>query len=168
MTLRSFLAEMPLIHLTTSSAEPPRQSGESRAGGARPLAFGSAQLLGRLVWKYLRMSAGVQVPLSERAGLVAEIFAILADPTRVRVILALQDGELSVGSLASVVEKNPTAVSQHLAKLRLARVVSARQDGNRVFYRLTDEHAARLVNEALLQAEHSAGGVPAHHVDGGR
>ena len=109
----------------------------------------------------------MQVSLGERAALAAEIFALLADPTRVRIILALQGEELSVGSLASVVGKNPAAVSQHLAKLRLARVVSARQDGTRVFYQLTDEHAARLVNEAFLQAEHSVGGVPAHHLDGG-
>lgn len=109
----------------------------------------------------------MQISWAERAVLVAEIFAMLAEPTRVRIILALQDEELSVGSLASMVDKNPAAVSQHLAKLRLARVVSARQDGTRVFYRLTDEHAARLVNEAFLQAEHSIGGVPAHHLDGG-
>jgi DNA-binding transcriptional ArsR family regulator len=104
------------------------------------------------LWHYLHMSAGMQISLAERAGLVAEIFAMLAESRRVRIILA---------------DKNPAAVAQHLAKLRLARMVSARQDGTRVFYRLTDEHAARLVNEAFLQAEHSIGGVPAHHLDGG-
>lgn len=92
---------------------------------------------------------------------------MLADPTRVRIILALQDGEQSVGPLAAIVGKSPAAVSQHLAKLRLARMVSARQDGTRVFYRLTDEHAGRLVVEAVFQAEHSLGGRPAHHLDGG-
>jgi len=92
---------------------------------------------------------------------------MLADPTRVRIIAALQQQELSVGPLATIVDKNPPAVSQHLAKLRLARMVSARQDGPRVFYRLTDEHAGRLVAEAFLQAEHTLGGKPAHHLGDG-
>lgn len=113
------------------------------------------------------MNADRQIPVAERAEQVAEIFAMLSDPTRVRIVLALQEDELSVGSLATIVEKNPAAVSQHLAKLRLARVVSTRQDGTRVFYRLAHEHAGRLVAEAMMQAEHAAGGVPAHHRGGG-
>lgn len=94
----------------------------------------------------------------------AEIFAMLADPTRVRIILALAEHELPVSSLAGIVGKSPAAVSQHLAKLRLSRIVSARQDGNRVFYRLANEHALRLVTDAIHQAEHAVGGTPDHHL----
>lgn len=93
---------------------------------------------------------------------------MLADATRVRIILALQNGELSVNHLADIVDKSPAAVSQHLAKLRLARFVSTRHDGTRVFYQLENEHARELVNDAILQAEHSLGGTPRHHHgDGG-
>ena len=88
---------------------------------------------------------------------------MLADATRVRIILALRDGELSVNHLADIVDKTPAAVSQHLAKMRLARLVSARQDGTRVFYRLANEHARQLVSDAIFQAEHSLGGIPRHH-----
>ena len=96
--------------------------------------------------------------------LAVEVFAMLADATRVRIVLALQDGgELSVNHLADIVDKSPAAVSQHLAKLRLARIVSTRQDGQRVFYRLENEHASQLVADAIHQAEHSLGGVPRHH-----
>jgi DNA-binding transcriptional ArsR family regulator len=96
--------------------------------------------------------------------LAVEIFAMLADATRVRIILALKDsGELSVNHLADIVEKSPAAVSQHLAKLRLARIVSTRQEAQRVFYRLENEHASRLVADAIHQAEHSLGGTPRHH-----
>ena len=60
---------------------------------------------------------------------------MLADATRVRIVLALKDaGELSVNHLADILDKSPAAVSQHLAKLRLARIVATRQDGQRVFY----------------------------------
>ena len=87
--------------------------------------------------------------------LAVEIFTMLADATRVRIVLALKDGELSVNTLADVVGKSPAAVSQHLAKLRLARIVTTRHEGNRVFYRLANEHPLELVTDAMFQAEHS-------------
>ena len=100
---------------------------------------------------------------SQYVELAVEIFSMLADATRVRIILALRDGEMAVGALADVVGKSPAAVSQHLAKMRLARMVSTRQDGNRVLYRLENEHARQLVADAIFQAEHALGGQPAHH-----
>ena len=92
-----------------------------------------------------------------------EIFAMLADATRVRIILALRDGELSVNHLADILDKTPASVSQHLANLRLARIVVTRQDATRVFYSLVDEHARQLVSDAIFQSEHSLGGSPRHH-----
>jgi DNA-binding transcriptional ArsR family regulator len=95
--------------------------------------------------------------------LAVEIFKMLADATRIRIVLALRDGELSVNTLADLVGKSPAAVSQHLAKLRLARVVMTRHEGNRVFYRLANEHAHQLVTGAVFQAEHSVEDQPPHH-----
>lgn len=95
--------------------------------------------------------------------LAVEIFTMLADTTRVRIVVALKDGELSVNTLAAAVGKSPAAVSQHLAKLRLARIVTTRHEGNRVFYRLANEHAHELVKDAMFQAEHSLDDQPRHH-----
>lgn len=107
---------------------------------------------------------GELLPDGEFVELAVEVFAMLADATRVRIILALRDAEeLSVNTLAEAVNKSPAAVSQHLAKLRLARIVATRHDGQRVFYRLENEHASRLVSDAIFQAEHSLGGTPRHH-----
>lgn len=104
------------------------------------------------------------MPESQYVELAVEVFGMLADATRVRLILAMKEhGELSVNHLADIVDKAPTAVSQHLAKLRLVRMVTTRQEGTRVFYRLTDEHASKLVTEAILQAEHAIGNTPHHH-----
>jgi DNA-binding transcriptional ArsR family regulator len=115
----------------------------------------------------LRMHADKKIhgrePDGQYVELAVEVFAMLADATRVRLILALRDGERSVNQLAETVEKSPAAVSQHLAKLRLSRMVTTRQDGTRVFYRLVDEHASRLVSDAIFQAEHALGTVPRHH-----
>lgn len=121
------------------------------------------------MWKNLRMDAdnrcGRHVD-SDYVELAVEVFSMLADATRVRIVLALSDGELPVNDLAEQVGKSPAAVSQHLAKLRLARVVATRNEGTRVFYRLTNEHARQLVADAIFQAEHQLGGTPAHHHEG--
>lgn len=103
-------------------------------------------------------------PDSEFVELAVEVFAMLADATRVRIILALRNGgELSVNHLAETVGKSAAGVSQHLAKLRMARMVSTRREGTTVFYRLTDEHASKLVIDAVQQAEHVLGQPPHHH-----
>lgn len=106
---------------------------------------------------------------SQYVEFAVEMFSMLADATRVRIILALRDDELSVNHLADLVDKSPAAVSQHLAKLRLARMVATRQDGTRVFYRLANEHARQLVADAIFQAEHALDEHPRHHrtADGG-
>jgi DNA-binding transcriptional ArsR family regulator len=102
-------------------------------------------------------------PDSEYVDLAAEVFSLLSDPTRVRIVLVLGQGESAVGDLAQRVGKSPTAVSQHLAKLRWGRIVAARQDGNRAVYRLIDGHARMLVQQAVFQAEHAVDDQPRHH-----
>ena len=105
-------------------------------------------------------------PESQYVDLAAEVFSLLSDATRIRIILALRGGELAGGELAERVGKSPTVVSQHLAKLRWGKVVAARQEGTRVFYSLIDEHARQLVTHAVFQAEHVVGDVlPEHHLD---
>lgn len=108
----------------------------------------------------MRCSLG---PDSSYVELAVEVFSMLADATRVRIILALREGELPVNTLAERVGKSPAAVSQHLAKLRLARIVLTRQEGTKVFYRLANEHARQLVTDAIFQAEHALSTDPAHH-----
>lgn len=98
----------------------------------------------------------------EQVELAVEVFSMLADVTRVKILLALRDGEQSVGDLAAAVRKPTPGVSQHLAKLRLARMVVARQEGTRVYYRLADDHASELVSVAMHQAEHMLGTAPEH------
>ncbi|TNU73124.1 helix-turn-helix transcriptional regulator [Miniimonas arenae] len=107
-----------------------------------------------------RCSFGVDSPYVE---LAVEVFSLLADPTRVRIVLALREDELSVNHLADILDKPPAAVSQHLAKLRWGRIVKSRQEGTRVFYSLVDEHARTLVTQAVFQAQHALGDDPEHH-----
>nr|WP_255459511.1 metalloregulator ArsR/SmtB family transcription factor [Micrococcus sp. TA1] len=89
--------------------------------------------------------------------MAAETFRMLADPTRVKILWALFQGECSVNVLAELVGAAPTVVSQHLAKLRLAGLVSSRREGTFAYYSATDAHVHRLLAEALSHAEHLTG-----------
>jgi DNA-binding transcriptional ArsR family regulator len=96
--------------------------------------------------------------------LAANVFTLLSDPTRIRIILLLhQQKEVSVGDIATKLAKPQTAISQHLAKLRLSKVVLARRSGRTMYYRLTDEHAYNLVTQAIFQGEHIHDQKPTHH-----
>lgn len=90
------------------------------------------------------------------------VFALLADPTRLHLLWLLAEGEADVTELASESEAARPAVSQHLAKLRLAGLVQARKDGRRMVYSLRDGHLRRLVTEALSHADHQVTGAPWH------
>ncbi len=99
----------------------------------------------------------------EQAELVVEVFRMLSDTTRVRLLWALLDRELAVNKLVEVVDKAAPSVSQHLAKLRMARLVRTRREGTQVFYRLENEHVARLVRDGVFNAEHAGPDLPRHH-----
>lgn len=102
------------------------------------------------------------MPSEEQANLAAESFRMLGDVTRVKLLWALLQGESSVACLADLVGATPTAVSQHLAKLRLARLVNTRREGTFVFYSAADIHVRRLLDEALFHADHTDRDLPDH------
>jgi ArsR family transcriptional regulator, zinc-responsive transcriptional repressor len=99
----------------------------------------------------------------DQIRLVVEVFRMLADSTRIRLLWTLGDGEMSVNELADRINKPAPSVSQHLAKLRMARLVKTRRAGTTIFYSLDNEHVQRLVIDAVYNAEHAGPGVPAHH-----
>jgi DNA-binding transcriptional ArsR family regulator len=96
-------------------------------------------------------------PADEQVDVAVETFKLLADRTRLRILWALLHGEHSVNELAAHVGANPAAVSQHLAKLRLVRLVSVRRDGTRAFYTAEDDHVRQLVEQALFHVDHVTG-----------
>ncbi|WP_048423715.1 ArsR/SmtB family transcription factor [Mycolicibacterium obuense] len=101
----------------------------------------------------------------DQVDLVVEVFRMLADPTRVQVLWALGSREMSVSDLAGHIGKPAPSVSQHLAKLRMARLVRTRRDGTTIYYSLDNEHVRQLVTDAVFNAEHAGPGVPGHHRD---
>jgi ArsR family transcriptional regulator len=84
---------------------------------------------------------------------MAELFAILGDPTRMRVLTALASGELCVSDLAVATGVNRTTVSHQLSVLRTSRMVRRRREGKVVYYALDDDHVASLLRMAAAHAE---------------
>ena len=79
----------------------------------------------------------------------AETFAMLASPQRLRLLWLLSRHEYDVSTLAAILEVSGPLVSQHLAKMRLAGLVSARRDGKRQLYTVDDPHVVSLVDQAI-------------------
>jgi DNA-binding transcriptional ArsR family regulator len=110
------------------------------------------------------MCADVQAsqPTGKQVEEAVQTLAMLAEPTRVRLLWAMLDGERAVHDLAVVVGCSPTSVSQHLAKLHLAGLVRRRRRGRNVLYTADDVHVRRLLQEALHHADHAVQNHPDH------
>jgi ArsR family transcriptional regulator, lead/cadmium/zinc/bismuth-responsive transcriptional repressor len=93
----------------------------------------------------------------EAAGILAETFRVLADPTRVRIISALAEGPLCVHELATALDVTHSAVSHQLALLREMRLVSFEKDGRHVIYQLDDDHIRDLFRQGLAHAREERG-----------
>ena len=103
-----------------------------------------------------------QPPSGEQVEIAVTALRMLADPTRLRLMWLLREGEHDVGSLAVAVGAARPAVSQHLAKLLLAGLVRTRRDGRRALYTVRGGHVRRLVTEVLHAAGHQVTGAPDH------
>lgn len=91
----------------------------------------------------------------EEAGQLAELFRLLGDVSRTRLLHALLEaGELCVCDLAATLEMPETSVSHALRLLRTAGVVSGRRDGRMMFYRLEDEHIRLLLDLSRQHLHH--------------
>lgn len=80
---------------------------------------------------------------------LADIFAALSEPTRLRILLALSREQLCVCDLAAVIGASQSAVSHQLRVLRDKRLVAFERDGKRAVYRLADSHVESLLAQGL-------------------
>ena len=86
---------------------------------------------------------------------LADVFGLLADAGRLRVLVALLEGEMCVCDLAAVARTSESAVSHHLRLLRAHRVVQVRRSGRMAYYRLADAHMRMLLDVALTHIGHA-------------
>ena len=89
-------------------------------------------------------------------GGLAELFGVLADPTRVKIVHTLLRQELCTCDIAAVVGISESGASQHLRVLRALRLVKSRRAGKFVYYSLDDAHVALLVQVGFAHQGHGA------------
>ena len=80
---------------------------------------------------------------------LADTFRLLGDPTRVRIVDALSEGELCVCDIATHVGISESAVSHQLRLMRSQRLVRGRREGRCVYYTLDDQHVLSLFQQGL-------------------
>jgi ArsR family transcriptional regulator, lead/cadmium/zinc/bismuth-responsive transcriptional repressor len=92
------------------------------------------------------------IPPRDVDGLT-EIFRVLGDPTRVRILDVLSRDELNVGDIASRLGVTESAVSHQLRLLRNTRIVRSRREGRMIFYALDDKHVLGLFRQGLKHVQ---------------
>ncbi len=80
---------------------------------------------------------------------LSDVFQIMSDPNRLKILHCLSQGEVCVCDLSAVLGISTSAISHQLRMLRAMRLVRSRRDGRNVYYSLDDEHIARLMRMAL-------------------
>ncbi|MFC7475369.1 ArsR/SmtB family transcription factor [Dankookia sp. GCM10030260] len=80
---------------------------------------------------------------------LAEMFRLMSDPTRLKIILACLDEAASVGAMAERLGISASLVSHHLRLLRAARLLQADRRGRQVFYAVQDEHIRSMLSDMV-------------------
>ncbi len=89
------------------------------------------------------------LPQEDELFRLAEFFRVFGDPTRLNILLALDECEMCVCDISDTVGMSKSAVSHQLSALRSARLVSYRREGKNIFYRLKDNHVRHIIECAL-------------------
>ncbi|WP_109482009.1 metalloregulator ArsR/SmtB family transcription factor [Paraburkholderia sp. C35] len=95
------------------------------------------------------MSSLLSLNTDDRVVEIADLFRLLGDPTRLRIVLACVDERRAVGAIAESLHLSPSLVSHHLRLLRAARIVRAERQGKQVFYVAADCHISGMLTDML-------------------
>jgi DNA-binding transcriptional ArsR family regulator len=99
----------------------------------------------------------MQLSLTDKmTALIARRFRMLGEPFRLRLLQALQDGELTVGDLVAALDGNQPNVSKHLQMLHDAGIVSRRRDGTSIYYAIADPMIFKLCDLVCQSAAEKA------------
>ena len=89
---------------------------------------------------------------------LADLFKLIGDTTRCRILFALDEREMCVCDIANVLSMTKSAVSHQLATLRRSGIVRCRKSGKEVYYTLDDEHIRTLYEIGIKHINHKIGG----------
>ena len=95
------------------------------------------------------------LPAPASTAELAELFKLIGDPTRLKILLLLQSHELCVCDIVAALQMGQSAISHQLRLLRGARLVKSRKEGKSVFYSLDDAHVLNLIIDGLNHVQHN-------------
>jgi ArsR family transcriptional regulator len=84
---------------------------------------------------------------------LADLFKVFSDSTRIRILVALFDGELCVNDIAQRLEMSQTAISHQLRILKQNHLIKYRREGKSVIYALADDHVKTIIDMAVEHIE---------------
>ncbi len=114
---------------------------KSGAGGERSMGTCGHEELHHLAAE----AAKANMPNEEDVGRVAAVFKAVSEPSRLKILFALRQGEMCVYHIVEAVGGTQSAVSHQLRMLREGRMIKARRDGQNIVYSLADEHVLAVL-----------------------
>ena len=95
-----------------------------------------------------------KMPKQDLFNQLAEFFKIIGDPTRTKILFALDQNEMCVFDIANVLGMSKSSISHQLATLRKSGIVKCRREGKEVYYTLDDEHVKQVFEVGIEHIEH--------------
>lgn len=101
----------------------------------------------------LEKLAVLALPAEDKLFNLTELFKIFGDSSRLKILFAIQDRELSVGEISKILSMTQSAVSHQLRLLKTNGLVKYRRDGKSVIYSLSDDHVSKILDIGLEHIE---------------
>ncbi len=93
------------------------------------------------------------IPSEEQVETMCGAFKVIGEPSRMRILLALMEGEMCVYHIAEAAGGNQSAVSHQLRVLKDNKIVKSRRDGKNILYSIADEHVAKIIEMSKLHLQ---------------
>ncbi len=94
-----------------------------------------------------------ELPNDELIADLSDMFKIFGDQTRVKILMALESGELCVCDIAAVMNMSQSAISHQLRVLKQSNIVKTRREGKVVYYSISDDHVKEIFNMAMVHVQ---------------
>lgn len=80
---------------------------------------------------------------------LAELFKVFGDSTRIKILLALYKGEMSVNEIANELNMSQSAISHQLKNLKISKLIKNRRAGKTIYYSLDDDHVYNIIKQGI-------------------
>ncbi len=93
------------------------------------------------------------MPSAEILAKTAEVFKVFGDPTRIKILSALSEGEMCVCCICEILGMSQSAVSHQLSVLKSAKLIKNRREGKQIYYSLDDAHVGAILYTGISHVE---------------